>query len=110
MLNVDYVVINELTKFKWKRTQLNNYFTYMLRKKSIRQNMIKIKSFELLNFVSMLNSYFIKIISWSDASIFYINFVAIKDRRLWMCKQVDNKHVAFLPKIYVKFFSNMFSF
>jgi hypothetical protein len=55
MLNVDNVLINELTKFKWKRTQLNNYFTYMLRKKSIQQNMIKIKSLELFNFVSMPN-------------------------------------------------------
>jgi len=33
MLSVDYVEIYELTKFKWKRTQLNNYLTYMLRKK-----------------------------------------------------------------------------
>ncbi len=43
MLNVDYVVINELTKFKWKRTQLNNYFTYMLK---IQENItISSKSF-----------------------------------------------------------------
>jgi hypothetical protein len=27
-----------------------------------------------------------------------------------MCKQIDNKRVALLPKIYVEFFSNPFSF
>jgi len=40
MLNVNYVVINELTKFKWTKTQLKNSLKYILRKK-IQQNMIK---------------------------------------------------------------------
>jgi hypothetical protein len=33
MLNVNYVMINELTKFKWTRTQLNNFLKYMLKEK-----------------------------------------------------------------------------
>jgi hypothetical protein len=40
MLNVNYVVINEPTKFNWTRTQLKNSLKYILRKK-IQQNMIK---------------------------------------------------------------------
>jgi hypothetical protein len=47
MLNLDYLIINELTKLKWKKTQLNNHLTYMLKKKPLmQQNMIKIGTFE----------------------------------------------------------------
>jgi hypothetical protein len=36
-------MINELTKFKWIKAQLNNSLAYMLRKKqSIQQKMIEI--------------------------------------------------------------------
>jgi macrodomain Ter protein organizer (MatP/YcbG family) len=34
MSNVDYVVIDELTKFKRTRTKLNNSLTYMPREKN----------------------------------------------------------------------------
>jgi len=40
MLNMIYVMINKLTKFKWTKTQLNNSLKYMLTEKT-QQNMIK---------------------------------------------------------------------
>jgi hypothetical protein len=39
-----------------------------------------------------------------------MNFIAIKRRRLCMCKQIDSKCVALLPKIYIEFLNNPFSF
>jgi hypothetical protein len=47
ILSGDYLVINELIKFKWTKTHLNNFLTYMLQgKKSIQQKMIDIRTFE----------------------------------------------------------------
>ncbi len=46
-LNVDYVVINELTKFRWTKGQLNNSLAYLLEKKTkswLRGGLLKIKS------------------------------------------------------------------
>jgi hypothetical protein len=40
MLNVNYVVINEVTKFKWAKAQLNNFLVYIWRGENI--NPIKI--------------------------------------------------------------------
>lgn len=46
-LNVDYVVINQRTKFKWTKGQLNNSLAYMLRKRNKKWSkggLLKIKS------------------------------------------------------------------
>lgn len=46
-LNVDYVVINQLTKFKWTKGWWNNSLAYMLgkrNKKWLRGGLLKIKS------------------------------------------------------------------
>jgi hypothetical protein len=32
MLSVDYVMINELIKFKWSKAQQNNFLTHMFKK------------------------------------------------------------------------------
>jgi len=40
----------------------------------------------------------------------FINFFTIKGLKLCMCKKIDNKCVAFSPKISIEFFNNPFNF